>query len=176
MDARRAPFQYIQSEKRVQHVITVDSHGIALSLLLGGTVDRIDSKEGITRIIDYKTGGKQKTVKSVEDLFTRDKARDGYVFQAFYYAHLLKDEYATIAPSLLFVRKTTDKDFEPNIIVNRTPVTDFKEYSDDFARLLTETINEIFNSDIPYTTAINPDACKYCKFTSLCRRKVESYR
>lgn len=176
MDARRAPFQYIQSEKRVQHVITVDSHGIALSLLLGGTVDRIDSKEGITRIIDYKTGGKQKTVKSVEDLFTRDKARDGYVFQAFYYAHLLKDEYATIAPSLLFVRKTTDKDFEPNIIVNRTPVTDFKEYSDDFARLLTETINEIFNSDIPYTTATNPDACKYCKFTSLCRRKVESYR
>ena len=98
------------------------------------------------------------------------------MFQAFYYAHLLKDEYATIAPSLLFVRKTTDKDFEPNIIVNRTPVTDFKEYSDDFARLLTETINEIFNSDTPYTTATNPDACKYCKFTSLCRRKVESYR
>jgi CRISPR/Cas system-associated exonuclease Cas4 (RecB family) len=176
LDAKRAPFRYIQSEKKVQHVVTINSHGTKLDLLLGGTVDRIDSKGDTTRIIDYKTGGKQKSVKSVEDLFARDTIRDGYVFQAFYYAHLLKDEYATIAPSLLFVRKTSDENFEPNIVVNRIPVTDFSEYSEDFARLLTETIDEIFNSDIPYTAATNLDACKYCKFTSLCRRKVESFR
>lgn len=176
LDAKRAPFRYIQSEKKVQHVVTINSHGTKLDLLLGGTVDRIDSKGDTTRIIDYKTGGKQKSVKSVEDLFARDTIRDGYVFQAFYYAHLLKDEYATIAPSLLFVRKTSDENFEPNIVVNRIPVTDFSEYSEDFARLLTETMDEIFNSDIPYTAATNLDACKYCKFTSLCRRKVESFR
>jgi CRISPR/Cas system-associated exonuclease Cas4 (RecB family) len=176
LDAKRAPFRYIQSEKKVQHVVTINSHGTKLDLLLGGTVDRIDSKGDTTRIIDYKTGGKQKSVKSVEDLFARDTIRDGYVFQAFYYAHLLKDEYATIAPSLLFVRKTSDENFEPNIVVNRIPVTDFSEYSEDFARLLTEAIDEIFNSDIPYTAATNLDACKYCKFTSLCRRKVESFR
>ena len=176
LDAKRAPFRYIQSEKKVQHVVTINSHGTKLDLLLGGTVDRIDSKGDTTRIIDYKTGGKQKSVKSVEDLFARDTIRDGYVFQAFYYAHLLKDEYDTIAPSLLFVRKTSDENFEPNIVVNRIPVTDFSEYSEDFARLLTETIDEIFNSDIPYTAATNLDACKYCKFTSLCRRKVESFR
>lgn len=173
MDAKRAPFNYIKSEMRVQHAITVESHGIQLPILLGGTVDRIDSKEGTTRIIDYKTGGKQKTVYSVSDLFARDKSRDGYVFQAFYYAHLLRHEYETIAPSLLFVRKTSDDNFEPNIIVNRLPVTDFNEYSEEFATLLTQTIDEIFNSDLPYTPADNIDACKYCKFTSLCRRKVE---
>ena len=176
LDAKRAPFRYIQSEKKVQHVVTINSHGTKLDLLLGGTVDRIDSKGDTTRIIDYKTGGKQKSVKSVEELFARDTIRDGYVFQAFYYAHLLKDEYDTIAPSLLFVRKTSDENFEPNIVVNRIPVTDFSEYSEDFARLLTETMDEIFNSDIPYTAATNLDACKYCKFTSLCRRKVESFR
>ena len=174
LDKHRTPFQYIESERPVYHPITVESHGTALPILLGGTVDRIDSKEGITRIIDYKTGGKQKTVKKVEDLFYSDK-RDGYVFQAFYYAHLLQQEYAQIAPSLLFVRKTSDETFEPNIIINNCAVTDYSPYSEEFATLLTHTIDEIFNSDVPYTPAPNKDACKYCKLTSLCRRKVEEF-
>ena len=174
LDKRRTPFQYIESERPVYHPITIESHGIALPILLGGTVDRIDCKEGITRIIDYKTGGKQKTIKKVEDLFYNDK-RDGYVFQAFYYAHLLQQEYAQMAPSLLFVRKTSDETFEPNIIINNCAVTDYSPYSDEFATLLTRTIDEIFNSDVPYTPASNKDACKYCKLTSLCRRKVEEF-
>lgn len=175
MDAKRAPFEYIQSEMRVQQTFNVDSHGKQIAILLGGTIDRIDSKEGTVRIIDYKTGGKQKTVKSIDNLFARDQVRDGYVFQAFYYAYLLQHEYPTIAPSLLFVRKTSDDNFEPNIIVNKLPVTDFSEYSNEFSQLLTQTIHEIFNSDIPYTAATHTDACKYCKFTALCRRKIERY-
>ena len=174
LDKRRAPFQYIQSEKPVYHPITIESHGTQLPILLGGTVDRIDCKEGITRIIDYKTGGKQKIVKKIEDLFNNDK-RDGYVFQAFYYAYLLQQDYIQIAPSLLFVRKASDEVFEPNIIIDGTPVTDFSIYSEEFATLLTRTIDEIFNSDIPYSPSTNKDACKYCKFTTLCRRKTNEY-
>lgn len=173
MDEKRAPFKYIGSEVTIHHPITVASHGKELSILLGGKVDRIDSKEGITRIIDYKTGGKQKTVGTVSDLFDRGKSRDGYVFQAFYYAHLLQHDYPQIAPSLLFVRNTS-KDIEPDIIVNSTPVTDFNEYSEEFGALITHTIDEIFNSDTPYTAAENKEACKYCKLLSLCKRTIEN--
>lgn len=173
MDERRAPFKYIGSEVAIHHPITVASHGKELSILLGGKVDRIDNKEDITRIIDYKTGGKQKTVGTVSDLFDRGKSRDGYVFQAFYYAHLLQHDYPQIAPSLLFVRNTS-KDIEPDIIVNGTPVTDFNEYSKEFGTLLTRTIDEIFNSDTPYTAAENKEACKYCKLLSLCKRTIEN--
>lgn len=175
MDSRRAPFKYIGSEVPVRHPITIQSHGTELTILLGGTVDRIDSKEGITRIIDYKTGGKQKTIDNIESLFSRESSRDGYVFQAFYYAHLLQHEYSQIAPSLLFVRNVTSKDFEPNIIIKGAPVTDFNAYSEAYSTLLTQTIDEIFNSDTPYTATENKESCKYCKLLSLCRRTVESY-
>ena len=174
LDKRRTPFQYIESERPIYHPITINSHGTQLTLSLGGTVDRIDCKEGITRIIDYKTGGKQKTVKNVEELFYSDK-RDGYVFQAFYYSYLLQKEFTQIAPSLLFVRKTSDETFEPNIIINGTAVTDFSIYSEEFAALLTQTIDEIFNSDVPYTPTPNKEACKYCKLTELCRRKTNEF-
>lgn len=175
IDAARAPFTYVASEKQVLAVHHVGSHGRQLPILLGGTIDRIDSKDGVTRIIDYKTGGHQKTVRTVADLFSRDKARDGYVLQAFYYALLMKHEYECIAPSLLFVRKTTSEDFEPDIVVGSEPVDDFGRYESEFATLLGETIREIFDSDLPYAAAENPEVCKYCKFTSLCRRKTESF-
>jgi radical SAM protein with 4Fe4S-binding SPASM domain len=48
------------------------------------------------------------------------------------------------------------------------PVKDFSIYHDEFGELLDKTINEIFNSNIPYTATTNKQACKYCKFTALC--------
>lgn len=175
MDQERCPFRYIQSEKRIRQVHHITSHGTPLDILLGGTIDRIDSKTDasgreITRILDYKTGGSQKTIKSVDDLFQRDKPRDNYVFQAFYYAYLMNNDYKCIAPTLLFVRNTSDATFEPHIVIDKHPVDDFSIYQEQFSQRLNETIEEIFNSDVPYDAATNPDACTYCKFTSLCKK------
>lgn len=172
-DIRRTPFIYIQSEKRIRQVYTLNSHGTQLDILLGGTIDRIDSKTNengreVTRIIDYKTGGSQKVIKDIDELFHPDKPRDGYVFQTFYYAYLMSQEYSCIAPSLIFVRNTSDEAFEPHIIIDKHPVEDFSIYHDKFGQLLHSTIEEIFNSDVPYTSTSNKEACKYCKFTALC--------
>ena len=79
-------------------------------------------------------------------------------------------EYDCIAPSLLFVRNTSDETFEPHILIDKHPVEDFSIYREQFAQRLDETIEEIFNSDIPYTATTNKEACKYCKFTSLCKK------
>lgn len=173
IDKRRTPFKYIESEKKIREVYPINSHGTQLNVLLGGTIDRIDSKQDesgreVVRILDYKTGGSQKKIKSIDELFQRDKPRDGYVFQAFYYSYLMSREYRCIAPSLLFMRNTSDEAFEPHILIDQHAVEDFSVYYDQFEQLLRETIEEIFNSDIPYTATTNADACKYCKFTALC--------
>lgn len=173
IDKRRTPFKYIESEKKIREIYPLNSHGTQLNVLLGGTIDRIDSKQDesgreVTRILDYKTGGSQKKIKSIDELFQRDKPRDGYVFQAFYYSYLMSREYRCIAPSLLFMRNTSDEAFEPHILIDQHAVEDFSVYYDQFEQLLRDTIEEIFNSDIPYTATTNADACKYCKFTALC--------
>ena len=173
IDKRRTPFKYIESEKKIRKVYPINSHGTQLDVLLGGTIDRIDSKQNesgreVTRILDYKTGGSQKKIKTIDELFLRDKPRDGYVFQAFYYSYLMSREYDCIAPSLLFMRNTSDEAFEPHILIDQHAVEDFSIYHDQFKQLLHETIEEIFNSDVPYTATTNADACKYCKFTALC--------
>lgn len=177
MDVRRTPFQYIQSEKKVLQVHTINSHNTRLDVLLGGTIDRMDSKQDengqeIVRILDYKTGGKLKPTKSIKDLFDRDNInRDGYVFQALYYAYLMSSEYSRISPSLLFMRNTSDETFEPQITIGDHPVNDFSIYHDQFEQLLHETIDEIFNSDVPYTPTTIKAVCEKCIFTTLCGKK-----
>ncbi len=185
MDKLRTPFTYIASEKGVYQTYTIESHGTTLEVMLGGTVDRIDSKineqgEEVVRIIDYKTGGSLKKTKSIEDVFKYGSdQRDKYAFQAFYYAYLLRGQYACITPCLLFMSKTSDETFEPNILIDNHPVLDFSIYHDKFEQLLHATIEEIFNSDVPYTPAPltekgeTPQSCKYCKFTSLCGREIK---
>ena len=37
---------------------------------IGGIIDRMDSKDGTLRIVDYKTGGTPKTPENIEQLFT----------------------------------------------------------------------------------------------------------
>ena len=182
MDKKRAPFNYLESEKEIRKVYTIDSHGSKLDILLGGVIDRIDSKlntsgREVTRILDYKTGGAPKAISSIEELFHRNKERNGYVFQAFYYAYLMSGEYGCISPSLLFMRNSSDETFEPQIVVGKHPVEDFSIYYGQFEKLLQDTIDEIFNSDVPYSAAPltaqgnPPQACKYCKFVSLCDRE-----
>lgn len=186
IDKHRTPFKYIASEKKIRETYPINSHGTQLDVLLGGTIDRIDSKVNesgreVTRILDYKTGGSLKKIKSIDELFLRDKPRDGYVFQAFYYSYLINREYKhrggiSIAPSLLFMRNTSDEAFEPHILIDNHPVEDFSIYHDQFEQLLHDTIEEIFNSDVPYTATTNEDACKYCKFTALCGRGKKKSR
>ena len=180
IDKRRTPFKYIASEKKIRETYSINSHGTKLNVLLGGTIDRMDSKVNdsgceVIRILDYKTGGSLKKLKSIDELFLHDKPRDGYVFQAFYYSYLIGGEYENrkdihIAPSLLFMRNTSDEAFEPHILIDQHAVEDFSIYRKQFGQLLHDTIEEIFNSDVPYTATTNEEACKYCKFTALCGR------
>lgn len=70
------------------------------------------------------------------------------------------------------MRNTNDETFEPYINIGEHPVKDFSTYYKSFGQLLHETIDEIFNSDVPYTATTNKEACKYCKFTTLCGRNT----
>lgn len=59
------------------------------TLRLGGTIDRMDAKEGTLQIVDYKTGGSPKTPVNIEQLFTPSETRPNYIFQTFLYAAIM---------------------------------------------------------------------------------------
>ena len=132
-----APFKYEASEsKEYEHPVQVDdplNKGSMYTVRLKGIIDRMDSKDGILRIVDYKTGKDKGTPKSISDLFppTKYKNRNSQAFQILYYAYIMSHQakYSAhkLAPVLLFTRsssKPTKEDIYYNIGDN--VICDFK--------------------------------------------------
>ena len=178
LDAEHAPFEYIQGEQELREPFNIECGGTIYNILLGGTIDRLDTKDGITRIIDYKTGRKHDSISSVERLFNQGKREnEKHIFQTFFYAWLLcRKNPSRVSPALLYVMHTASKDYDPTIKLNNTPVTDFAaEVFEEFDQGMKALLDEIFNSDVPYTQVEDENACMYCDFCAICGRKPKDF-
>ena len=67
-DLRYAPFTFIASEMEVDEPIDIQTPKGVIKSRIGGIIDRMDSKDGTLRIVDYKTGGDADTPPHVESL------------------------------------------------------------------------------------------------------------
>ena len=174
-----APFSYIGSEsKGYEHFIEVPhplQAGSAMKIRLKGIIDRMDSKDGILRIVDYKTGKKHKYPNSIDDLF-ESKKRNEQALQIMYYAYIMSmqpqfSKYR-LAPTLLYTR-TSSKPTKEDIYykVGTDVLTDFSaQCGQEFEEKLKNIISEIFNPDITFEPTDDKEACKNCDFRSLCGR------
>ena len=175
-DIHYAPFQYVGSEKVVSEKVIIHTPSGNFQSRIGGFIDRLDSKDDVLRIVDYKTGGSPDIPPSVESLFIPDKKRSGHVFQTFLYASIVsKMQNLKVAPSLLYIHKAASEDYSPVICIKEArkeaePITDFSIYEEDFRERLQRLLDEIFHPDIDFTQTEMEEKCTYCIFKAFCRK------
>lgn len=176
-DLRYAPFTFIASEMEVDEPIDIQTPKGVIKSRIGGIIDRMDSKDGTLRIVDYKTGGDADTPPHVESLFIPDKKRSNYVFQTFLYAAIMcrKQPTMKIAPVLLYIHRTATETYSPVIQMGepRKPkeaVEDFSKYEKEYRERLQGLLEEIFNPEKSFTQTEIIEKCTYCDFKALCKR------
>ena len=171
-DLRYAPFTLEATELPVHEPITILTSEGPVESSIGGTIDRLDSKEGTLRIVDYKTGGQAETPGNVASLFIPDEKRPNYIFQTFLYASIMsRKEDKKIAPSLLYIHRAASEDYSPVVCFKpATPVSDFSVYEEDFRERLQKLLEEIFNKDVPFSQTEIEKKCEYCDFKALCKK------
>lgn len=176
-DLRYAPFTFVASEIEVDEPIDIQTPRGVIKSRIGGIIDRMDSKDGTLRIVDYKTGGDADTPPNVESLFVPDKKRSNYVFQTFLYAAILcrKQPTMKIAPALLYIHRAATETYSPVIQMGepRKPkeaVEDFSNYEKEYRERLQGLLEEIFHPEKSFTQTETIEKCAYCDFKALCRR------
>ena len=176
-DLRYAPFTFIASEMEVDEPIDIQTPKGVIKSRIGGLIDRMDSKDGTLRIVDYKTGGDADTPPHVESLFIPDKKRSNYVFQTFLYAAIMcrKQPTMKIAPALLYIHRAATETYSPVIQMgeSRKPkeaVEDFSKYEKEYRERLQGLLEEIFNPEKSFTQTEIIEKCTYCDFKALCKR------
>lgn len=176
IDLKYTPFTIEGLEVYTSSLINFTANNISRTIKTGGYIDRLDSKDGTVRVLDYKTGKIMDNFKDIESLFVQLLDRNKNAFQAILYSKLIKDRYSKdtpIKPALLFIQKATNADYKADIKIgkgrqktNIEDVTDCKY--NKFDEELKQLLSDIYNKEIPFTQCKEIEHCTYCPYKSIC--------
>jgi hypothetical protein len=178
-DKALTPFFVLNLEESFGFVLSFQYDGSQIEILTGGTIDRIDVINGVTRIVDYKTGTVSENVNSVNDLFLNDRKKDadGWLQTLLYCeAYLAKNPGSIVRPSVYKIRKlngvfVTDKLKLKISSRNETEIDNYQTVREEFLIGLKGLISTIFSEDEPFVKTDDiRGKCSYCPYKTLCMR------
>lgn len=143
-----------------QLALNLDVPGFDFPLLLKGTIDRVDERDGLVRIIDYKTGKVESANLEIIDWESlREDFKYSKAFQVLFYAYLLDkcDDVQLPVEAGIISFKNLSAGFIPFVVKDKPGKGAIKESQIDatilksFESLLLLLLKEIFNPSIPIT-------------------------
>jgi CRISPR/Cas system-associated exonuclease Cas4 (RecB family) len=171
-DKKHAPFTLEGVEQTMEYTFSIDAP--VSSVLLGGKIDRVDRKDNLLRIIDYKTGKDKQEFHSVESLFERDGVRNKAAFQILLYAWLYTKTNNVsglrVVPGLLNGKNLFDDDMEFGLSMGKKPLADALTVMPDFEAGLKALLEELFNPETVFDQTKEVKNCEYCPYTRICYR------
>lgn len=168
-DESQTPFNIISLEQKVEAEISFPLNNREASVKIFGFIDRVDVKNGVTKIIDYKTGSDKLTFKDIPELFNSDgKNINKALVQTLLYTYAYEQ----------FSGKTN---VEPNLYVVKTMAVDgvwfksgrqtlsgeyLEEIKPEFLAELRKKLTELFEAPYFIASAIE-DNYKYSIYKTL---------
>jgi hypothetical protein len=173
-DKAAAPFKIFSIEKPYTFRLTFETDSGHHEVMAGGNIDRVDIKDGIMRIVDYKTGITSDSVASISDLFKddRDKDPDAWLQTLFYCeACLSQVPDAVVRPSVYKLKLVPGEKVSDKLISGDEIVEKYSQVRNGFLENLHSTVSQIFSSREPFIMTTKQSAkCRYCPFSVLCGR------
>ncbi|WP_158856813.1 PD-(D/E)XK nuclease family protein [Lunatibacter salilacus] len=182
VDEMSAPFEIIslEAEKKYKAQFPIQTPFGSQIVLLGGIIDRVDKREGVIRLMDYKSGKDSKQFPSIASLFDREnKNRNKAAMQTLFYGLLyhynFPENKLPLKPALLNLRDIFASDFSPYLEIKEPRgkpivVENYLDYKEAFETHLRELLGELFGQDIPFDQTEDLTKCAYCPYSEICGR------
>ncbi|MCU0357371.1 MAG: PD-(D/E)XK nuclease family protein [Cyclobacteriaceae bacterium] len=171
-DMEYTPFTMEGSEQKLWCTLPVSKE--PGEIIISGIIDRIDRKDDLVRIVDYKTGRDKLEFKSVEELFDREiHDHPKAAFQTLLYAWMYKNatgEAGLIQPGLMNMRNLFSEDFRFGLVMKGQRLEEVNALLPEFEVRLRELMEEIYNPEVPFDQTTNLKNCSYCDFARICHR------
>ncbi len=169
-DMKITPLYIDSLEHKYERGVEVYFGDLVELVNIGGKIDRVDKFDGVSRIIDYKTGSVKKDITTVESLFERGaKNRNNAAFQTLLYCWLFEKSGQNIKPALYDIKDMAAVDFSPFFNLNKTAFH-YQDVKQEFIEHLKLLVSEIYDKNVPFQQVEEPDICKYCPYSGLCKK------
>lgn len=175
IDEVHAPFDMVALEDEELSIPLT----AAVPVLLKGRLDRIDEKDGMTRIIDYKSGLVERSFFSLEGLFAEEPDQHNKTAQqALFYALLYNRLYPgkPFTAGIYSTREIFESPFEPCLehkpgrgkgeVLHKISEEILQEYEQH----LKTKLNALFDPSIPFQATSDESQCPNCPYNLICQR------
>ncbi len=183
-DKQRTPFDIlgVEADDKKGFVLNfeIEIDGSAVNVGMKGIIDRIERKDDVIRIVDYKTGKDNKDFPDIISLFDREnKSRNKAVFQTFFYGLLYMESpigypELPIQTSLFNIRELFNEEFSPLIRQKigkvNVDVLDIRVFLDEFKIELKKLLEEIYDPGVLFSQTDDNKKCGYCPYAGICNR------
>lgn len=185
-DEKRAPFIMHEHELNIKGDVFIGD-GQINKIHINGHIDRLDEKDGIVSIIDYKSGNvgyreRGGQIISISSLLDQEEKQHKEALQLFLYASVLKgDERAKgkdITVGLYTLREMHDPEtYDPRIFIKKGRARPLyidmleDEHMTEFRDGLEKLVEHMLDPEILILQTDNKDLCKFCPFIQICKRR-----
>lgn len=192
-DLTQVPLRYVAAEYPCSRTLSVPGVG---DVRFYGKIDRIDERQGITRIIDYKTGKTDLEFRDMAQVFDR-KQNKSQVLQTLFYCWLTGNgdtsphiypvrRMASINAATVPAKDNTSSGTPNGNTVSGIPADSvapsptaihrqgedmlfFRDVESDFLEALQTLLQEIFDPAQPFLPTTVTRTCDSCPFLALCK-------
>jgi ATP-dependent helicase/DNAse subunit B len=169
-DTKNSPFKVISVETEITKDVTIETNGNKFNVKLLGRLDRVEEKDGVMRIVDYKTGRVdvnkvRRPLKYFDLIFTDPDYKEK--FQQYFY-------------SSIFLEGKNGLDIKVGIYPLRNISEGIVFFDEDkipeetlllFESKLKDMITKIFDSETPFVQTEVKERCRSCAYKSICYRE-----
>lgn len=178
-DQKGGNFTVLGLEQKHTTSLPILVEGRREEVRLSGLIDRVDEKDGVIRLLDYKTGKDEKKFTTIASMFDRnDKKRNKAAMQtmlyAYFYQYANPSNQKPLKPGLFNVKGIFKDDFSPFLMMGeerqKTEVDNYLDLAVEFEEGLSRLMSELFDSKEPFDQTNDVEKCKYCPFREICGR------
>jgi len=166
-DVNYAPFKLIDMEVTANYKMPFHQNGFE-EINLKGIIDRIDEKDGIARIVDYKTGNvklKQFNYNEPDEKLYKDN----------------KEAFQTLFYGLLYLKNNPGTKLKPSIMPLRDVINGYMDVNEKdglfdeksavlFEQKLKSIIGSILDPELQIVQTEDLNICRMCSYKNMCMR------
>lgn len=169
-DEKDTPFEIIGLEEEMEVKLKAgkDQDEIAIR----GVLDRIDKRQGVVRIIDYKTGGTSERleVKEFSDLLEKKNVRKAFQLSSYAFLYLRNfPDTPQVQSGIYYLRDLTEG---LKLLQTGSQLSDSLDYESLYAfeGQIHNLLEEIFDPETPFAQTEDTDQCRICAYQTICAR------
>ncbi|WP_207424532.1 PD-(D/E)XK nuclease family protein [Desertivirga brevis] len=178
-DETVAPFSIIELENKKDYKLRfpISIREKEHQVLLYGIIDRVDQRDGIIRIVDYKTGSDEVKYNDLDALFERDgNKQNKAMIQTLFYTYIYEQvkQVERVEPNLYIIRRMGNDGTlffsggrGSKAVLQAEHLEDIKS---GFYSRLKGLLEELFDAEIPFAQTTKAANCGYCVYKQMCGR------